>query len=415
MKTHLLLIFVSITFGLKAQTLSSSAPLSYSGKSNVIIENKIFTSGSNGASINLANCTGIIIRNCVFKNIPTNVGIQLSYCNNITIQGCLFDSTYSGVYAIKCTGGLVIQCNSFKDIVGPKPRGQMIQFNVCSGAGNRILNNILEQTPGAGTAEDLINMYASSGTAADPILISGNQTKGGSTTSSGGGLMLGDNGSSYITADNNILVDPGQYGIAASSGHHITISNNTVYARSQFFTNVGIYAGVASEVNAGWACDGKTISITGNKINWKNKNNVQNDIYICPCCPGVIQSGNTTRANISASILPTVLKLNSTCSSLNLNCKVLGTACPSTVTEIENEENTANDAFNLQVQNQTLAATSNELVNWKLLDVNGKIYYEQENQEAIKVDMSTFQNGMYLLMTISRSGKKTHKFIHSNN
>jgi len=415
MKTRLLLYFISTTIGLNAQSLSNSAPLSYSGKSNVIIENKIFTSGSNGASINLANCTGFIIRNCVFKNIPGNIGVQLASSNNITIQGCTFDSTYCGVYAIKCTGGLVIQCNSFKDIVGPKPRGQMVQFNVCSGAGNRILNNILEQTPGAGTAEDLINMYATSGTAADPILISGNHTKGGSTTSSGGGLMLGDNGSSYITADNNILVDPGQYGIAASSGHHITISNNTVYARSQYFTNVGIYAGVASEVNAGWVCDGKTITLKDNKVNWKNKNNVQNDFYICPCCPGVIQSGNTPKANISASILPTVMKLNSTCSSLNLNCKVLGTACPSTVTEIENEEFIENQEINLQIQNQVMTASSNETGNWQLLGTEGNSITKLENESIIEVNIKALPTGIYLLIYTNKDGRKMKRFYYSGN
>jgi hypothetical protein len=415
MKTLVLLIFISTTIGLNAQSVTSSAPLSYTGKTGLIIENKVFTSSTNGVTISLSNCSGFKIRNCFFKNTPGSVSIHLSNCSDIQIQGCSFDSVKSGVYAINCTGKLVIQCNAFKDIIGPKPRGQMVQFNTCTGAGNRIVNNILEQTSGVGNPEDLINLYASSGTTGDPIRITGNKTRGGGPSPSGGGFMLGDNGSHDIVADNNILVNPGQYGIAAPSGKNITISNNTVFGVQQSFTNVGLYVGLQSEVNAGYACIGNTISLTGNKVNWKNKNNAQNDIYICPCCPNVIQTGNTVRANISASILPTVLKLDNTCANLNLNCSVLGGACPSVVTEIESEENAVIEAINIQIHNKILAATSNEKANWKLLDVNGKIYFEQENKETIEVEMSTFQNGMYLLKTISKTGKKTHKFIHSNN
>lgn len=356
MKILVLLIFISSIIGLNAQSLSSSAPLSYSGKSGVIIENKVFTSGTNGISISLSNCSGFKIRNCVFKNTPGSVSIHMSNCSDIQIQGCSFDSVKSGVYAINCTGKLVIQCNAFKDIIGPKPRGQMVQFNTCTGAGNRIVNNILEQTSGVGNPEDLINLYASSGTTGDPIRITGNKTRGGGPSPSGGGFMLGDNGSHDIVADNNILVNPGQYGMAAPSGKNITISNNSIFAISQSFTNVGLYVGLQSELTAGYACVGNTISLTGNKVNWKNKNNVQNDIYICPCCPEVIQTGNTFRASISASVLPTVLKLDNTCASLNLNCTVLGSACPSVVTEIETKENTENETLNVHIQNQTLMA-----------------------------------------------------------
>ena len=415
MKARLLLYLIFTTIGLNAQSLTSSAPLSYTGKSGVIIENKVFTSGTNGVTISLSNCTGFKIRNCVFKNTPSSVSIHMSNCSDIQIQGCSFDSVKSGVYAINCTGKLVIQCNAFKDIIGPKPRGQMVQFNTCTGAGNRINNNILEQTSGVGNPEDLINLYSSSGTFGDPIQISGNKTRGGGPSPSGGGYMLGDNGSHDIVADNNILVNPGQYGIAAPSGKNITISNNTVFAVQQSFTNVGLYVGLQSELTAGYACVGNTISLTGNKVNWKNRNNAPNDIYICPCCPDVIQTGNTVRASISASVLPTVLKLDNTCANLNLNCSVLGIACPAVVTEIESEENAGIEAINVQIHNQILVVTSNEKANWKLLDVNGKIYVEQENQEAIEVDMSTLQDGIYLLMTVTRTGKKTHKFIHSNN
>jgi len=37
----------------------------------------------------------------------------------------------------------------------------------------------------------------------------------------GGGIMLGDGGGSNIVAKNNILVDPGQYGMAVSGGSYM--------------------------------------------------------------------------------------------------------------------------------------------------------------------------------------------------
>ena len=415
MKALVLLIFISSTIALNAQSLTSSAPLSYTGKSGVVIENKVFTSGTNGVTISLTNCSGFKIRNCVFKNTPGSVSIHLSNCSDIQIQGCSFDSIKSGVYAINCTGKLVIQCNAFKDIIGPKPRGQMVQFNTCTGAGNRIVNNILEQTSGVGNPEDLINLYASSGTIGDPIRISGNKTRGGGPSPSGGGFMLGDNGSHDIVADNNILVNPGQYGMAAPSGKNITISNNSIFAISQSFTNVGLYVGLQSELTAGYACVGNTISLTGNKVNWKNKNNAQNDIYICPCCPNVIQTGNTVRANISASVLPTVLKLDNTCVSLNLNCTVLGSACPSVVTEIETEENTENETLNVQIQNQVLAAQWDEKADWQLMNMEGKVITKVENKSGIEMNLQSVSAGVYLLMLSNKNQNKVQRIYYSGN
>ena len=78
-------------------------------------------------------------------------------------------------------------------------------------------------------------------------------------------------------------------------------------------------------------------------------------------------------------------------------------------------ENAEIESLNIQIDNQILIATSKKKANWKLLDVNGKIYFEQENQEVINLDLSTFRDGLYVLVTITSTGKKIHKFIYSNN
>ncbi|MCU0430322.1 MAG: right-handed parallel beta-helix repeat-containing protein [Cytophagaceae bacterium] len=296
---------------------TASAPLSYNSVNNLVIQNKKFSSASSAASIFLSNCTNVRIENCVFQNIPSMIGIQLSNCSNVEIVNCQFYSFRGGVYA-QNSSGVNVHCNYFETIVGPKPRGQIVQFNSVSGSGNRINYNRLEHTLGDGDPEDLINCYASSGTSSDPLQIIGNRLRGGGPSTSGGGIMVGDNGGHDFLISENILVDPGQYGIAAPSGFNITIQNNKVFAKQQAFTNVGIYVGLQSEITAGFACVASTIKVLNNQVNWTNKNGIKNGFYNCPCCSGITSSGNNFNASsITAFILPSPIP-SSACPSITL-------------------------------------------------------------------------------------------------
>src|ERR1035437_5581995 len=315
-----LIVFLVFTISytiVTAQVNTPSVALSYSGKSNITINGLSFTTGTNGASIYLTNCTNVVIKNCKFSLTGSIIGVQLMGCTNVEITACSFYNFNSGVYAVNCKGGINIHCNQFDTIAGTKPRGQMVQFNACSGGGNRVSYNTLNTPEGIGGSEDIINMYASSGIATDPIQIYGNQLRGGGPATSGGGIMMGDNGSHDVTCDGNIVVDPGQYGISAPSGSNMIIRNNKVYSAKYAWSNVGIYAGTQSEVNAGWVCDGPTIQVLNNQVQWTNKNGIKNGWYNCPCCPGVIQSGNNFNATITSSILPVTLQLNTAQCSTN--------------------------------------------------------------------------------------------------
>ncbi len=310
-KNYLLLIFLCLlTFSLKAQYTASS-PISLSQKSNVVIEGKSFTAGTNGASIVLTDCSNIKIRNCNFKLTSGIIGVQLKNCTNVEINGNHFENFSSGVYAVSCKGGINVHCNSFKNIAGTRPRGQIVQFNGCSGAGNRVNYNTLDHTMGAGNPEDLINMYATSGTIVDPIQIIGNNLRGGGPSTTGGGIMVGDNGGHDIIVSDNNLVDPGQYGIGVPAGYNITVKNNKIYAKQQSFTNVGLYVGLSGEIAAGFPCSGSTIRIEGNQVNWTSKTGGKNGWYNCSCCPGVVLVNNNFNAPITSSILPASLSLNS--------------------------------------------------------------------------------------------------------
>jgi parallel beta-helix repeat protein len=276
----------------------------------MVISGKKFTSGNSGIAIKLTNCENVTIEYNEFDLNSGIIGVQLQDSKNITIRYNKFKNFRSGVYAINTKGGVNVHCNEFKDIAGEKPRGQVVQFNKGSGAGNRVNYNTLDHTFGAGYPEDLVNMYGSSGTDADPIQIIGNKFRGGGPSSSGGGIMVGDNGGGNIRVEDNILLDPGQYGIGSPAGKNIKIKNNKVYARQQSFTNVGIYVGLKSEIDAGFACEGPSIEVSGNQVNWTSKSGGQNDFWFYSGCPGVVKTNNTPKANLGDFTLPTTLSLD---------------------------------------------------------------------------------------------------------
>lgn len=303
-------LYALILLGVLSQSWSADAPINLSNCSDLVISGKHFTSGSDGAAIKLTNCENVVIEDNSFELNSAVIGVQLQDSKNITIRYNTFRNFRSGVYAVSTDGGINIYCNEFYDIAGEKPRGQVVQFNKGSGGGNRVNHNILDHTFGIGYPEDLVNMYGTSGTESDPIQIIGNHFRGGGPSKSGGGIMVGDNGGKNIRVEDNILVDPGQYGIGSPAGENIKIRNNTVYAKQQSFTNVGIYVGLKSEIDEGFICDGPSIEVTGNTVNWKRKDGVQNDYYNYNGCPGVVKNNNLFRASIDESVLPENLSLN---------------------------------------------------------------------------------------------------------
>jgi len=216
--------------------------------------------------------------------------------SNIEITGNYFEDIRTGVYVVQ-SQGINIHHNSFKNVQGPFPRGQCAQFNEVTGAGNRINCNICENVLGESYAEDAFNLYRSSGTSGDPIQIIGNKIKGGGPSKSGGGIMTGDNGGNYVIAKDNILVDPGQYGMAIASGKNIKIMNNKIYAKLQPFTNVGLYVWEQS----GSECNSH--EVRGNQVNWFRKDGSHNNAWNSGNCGTVVGwNDNDFGANIDESI-----------------------------------------------------------------------------------------------------------------
>lgn len=271
------------------------------GKHDITISGK-FISGGTAPLITLKNCYNIHITGNKLAN-STQVGVYLYACKNITVDDNYITNVSSGVYAEQTKeGGIVVNSNQFLNMKGPFPRGQFVQFNNVAGPNSSISYNKGENIMGQSYPEDAISLYQSKGTAASPVKITGNWIRGGGPSNSGGGIMLGDNGGSYLIAQDNILVNPGQFGMAIAGGDHITIINNLIYGKQQSFTNVGLYVNDINGYKTSFC------KVTNNKVKYYNKVNYMNPAWLSP--NSVKPEGwdaNLWGANIDASILPAVI------------------------------------------------------------------------------------------------------------
>jgi hypothetical protein len=176
----------------------------------------------------------------------------------------------------------------------------MVQFDNVTGKGNRVNDNICENIAGESHPEDIINMYETHGTPEDPVQITGNWIRGGGPSKTGGGIMAGDSGGSYMIIKDNILVNPGQYGIAVASGSHIKILGNKLYSKQMPFTNTGLY--IWNQF-ANKACAEDTIS--GNVINWTDSTGTANPLWDGGNCGKVHGwATNVVDTTVTAGILP---------------------------------------------------------------------------------------------------------------
>ncbi len=175
------------------------------------------------------------------------VGVGLAGASDVRVRNNAFDDVASALYVNGNGGGgeaIEFDHNVATRIRGPGPRGQLVQLNTVVGRGIRIVCNVSDQTlPGyLEGPEDHISVYRSEGTVESPILIANNRLRGGGPSDSGGGIMTGDNGSKHVEVRGNVLVSPGQYGIAIAGGESIRLVGNVVYAPEGFdWSNVGVY------------------------------------------------------------------------------------------------------------------------------------------------------------------------------
>ncbi|MEO7216495.1 right-handed parallel beta-helix repeat-containing protein [Mucilaginibacter sp.] len=280
----------------KVGSYQKSGPLVLRGQHDKVITNLDIT-GDTADCILLVKCYNITIKNSRFHHSTKN-GVTILAGHNIKVVNCYFEKLATGVSATEGEG-IDISHNRFKNMQGPFPRGQFAQFDAVYGADNKINYNTGENIAGQSDPQDAINVYKTHGTATSPIQVIGNHIRGGGPSKAGGGIMLGDNGGAYIIAKDNILVDPGQYGMAIAGGNHISIINNTIYGRKQPFTNVGLY--IWNQHQSGCLLN----TIAGNKVNFTNAKGAPNAGWNQGNCGHVAGwESNVFNAPIDATILP---------------------------------------------------------------------------------------------------------------
>lgn len=298
-----------MSFGQGARYTGSytkSTPIQHVRKSNIVIEG-LEISGNGREAIALYDCENIIIRNNKFG--PSNTrAIYLDNCRNITIIDNFFDHAYSALIAHNSTG-IKFDHNDVLNVGGTlaesdhKGGGFVVLFDKVRGEGNSISYNVAENIYGDSYPGDLVNVNQSHGTPSSPIMVKGNWFRGGGPWPSGGGILLGDLGGSYQIAEDNILVDPGQYGMGIAGGHNITLRNNKVFAKRQSFTNVGFSIANWYEPQIGAS---HNITFENNIVNYTNRDGVKGNSWWLSDNMKHAKGIQTNRyePNLTAAILP---------------------------------------------------------------------------------------------------------------
>ena len=243
---------------------NSSGPcITISGVTTVTVQNsEIGPCGGAGIEVD-ASSSITISGNHIHNTI--GVGVEISGGNTISVTQNQIEEVASGIYAASTTGGIVVTNNRVLNVQGPFPRGQLAQFNGVNGSGNSISCNQGQNILGQSNPEDEINIFNCLATTDSFLMVFGNKILGGGPSQSGGGIISGDGGSGgFITTQNNILVNPGQYGISVPGSSTINLYNNYVYGKSQSFTNIGLY------VWNQYATACSNISVAGNIIEYYN-------------------------------------------------------------------------------------------------------------------------------------------------
>ena len=290
-----------------ASTYAISSAVSYYGKSNFTISGLSITGGT--YCIYLNNCSNVTITNCHLANATKYEVYITGNCKNITMTNCYVTGGVSGVH-VENSSTIKINSNQIKNINGPFPGGNFVQFVNVSGGGCQINNNHCEDIAGIGKPEDGLSVYKSNGLPGDSIQVIGNWIRGGqyyNTSGGGAAIVLGDVGGSYQVARNNIVVNGGFVGMQVQGGSHIKMDHNTIYGAVTPYSNCGLcygnYSGTAST----------DINISYNKVRYYQTSGKEMDMWVDPKA-GYTPIGwgtNTGGAAISSAILPsTIITLN---------------------------------------------------------------------------------------------------------
>ncbi|WP_298653475.1 right-handed parallel beta-helix repeat-containing protein [uncultured Proteiniphilum sp.] len=188
--------------------------------------------------------------------------------NDLIPGSRVHSGVWFGILVESCKERIRIFSNDFHNIKGSLvnvKKGGPVQFAYCTGGGYRCQDNAIEQVRDESSIIDHISAFNSMFDASNPYIVRNNWIRGGGPSPSSGGILLGDYGGSNMIMEDNILVNPGQYGIAVAGGSNMVMRRNKVYGEQLPWSNVGIVV-----VNWTWQTDGpsENITVAHNRVNW---------------------------------------------------------------------------------------------------------------------------------------------------
>jgi len=290
------------------------------GNGDYLIENKIFYPSKDQYAISVSNHhTGTItIKNCYFAGIngaavdgldPGNgMGIYVYNSSNINIENNYFDFIQRRGIWVEGNGNtannnIVIYNNKFYSMQAQFMPGyewgwdcKFIQFFAVNGSGNKIWYNRMFNYPGISYACDWINIYISSGSYNEPIMVYYNELLGagglGLYNTLGCGIQIGDHsehndGGEYVYAKYNKLVFPGMVGMNINGGYKHQQSHNVIF--SDYSQGLIRYVDAQSNITNRYTWTGMTLfnysggisrdskhSVIGNKVSFQYQNGFVN-------------------------------------------------------------------------------------------------------------------------------------------
>ena len=307
-----LLMVTSLTYAQGSRytgTYKKSQPLVYKNQKNIVIEGLEFSS-ANGRAITLWGCENVIIKNCKFKDVNMKMAIYSEKGSNILVTDCSFENVHGAFVAEAGSGNIKFDYNDVKNVLGTlrggSARSQAVQYRRSNGAGNSISYNAIENIEGKSAPDDNINLYQSQGTSESPIRVANNWIRGGGPSLSGGGILLGDWGGSYQIAENNIVVNPGQYGMGIAGGNNMILRNNKIYSKKRPVTNVGL--SICNWTESKTTGKSYNITVENNEVNWTHRDGYLHMWYIYKNMD-ILKGKETNKQNLklNESLLPNVI------------------------------------------------------------------------------------------------------------
>lgn len=246
--------------------------------------------GGNSGAFILNGANFVTVNNIVGKNtsLSCEAPFQIYNCHDVRIYNCFAGFGKRGMRVFNTTGNIVIDTCWFSNFQSPDGTntivgnggGSGVQWDSCSGSGNKTINSKFYTVIGAGTnptpgVGDVISHYKCYFGTADVFgagnfgyEATNNKVRGGGSSSPGyAGTVGGDVGGANQYIHDNWFINAGKVGAQVQGGTNINMSNNII--ANDVFTWIATSGpnpsvGVAFGNYSGLACNNVTIG--GNKI-----------------------------------------------------------------------------------------------------------------------------------------------------